>query len=239
MGLLGVLFIIGAINIYNSFKVIEPDDMSQRLTDAITTNNAAALQEFAEEHDSVRAYMPYALLCYNNGDYEIAEKFANDSLKVIIRHKKDSVESLVEQNVQEHKNDSLFNEAKIRYKNGKLEEARIILENVGSGYLSKQEVKSLLSKIDSTLEVRQKEMLKKQKEQQDHMQKKELERLKREQEQAYADGIRLYNEWSKHRNLGDESDGKIEERRVAAIKRLKEADPSKVQSLLNNLNKNK
>ena len=153
--------------------------------------------------------------------------------------KKDSIEKVTQLNVEELYFDSLFHLAYLRYVNGSLEEARNILDKIDKTYSSTREVETLKNKIDSTVRVRQEETLQKQKAEQEQMRKKEIERLKKKQEQAYQDGIRLYNAWSKHRNLADESEEKIEIRRVAAINRLKEADPSKVQNMLKNLNSNK
>ena len=70
VGIGSVLLCVGAISLYNSIKV-KQFEMSRKLTEAVATNNAEVLQEFAVKYDSTRAYLPYALICFHNGDLVI------------------------------------------------------------------------------------------------------------------------------------------------------------------------
>lgn len=96
-----LLLIYTGISIYNSIKEANikereqmslrlTEQMSLRLTNAIATNNADSLRVFAE-NDSVRAYLPYAQICFENGNYETAKLYAEkakaDSLVTILKQK--------------------------------------------------------------------------------------------------------------------------------------------------------
>lgn len=141
LGLCGTLLVIGTINIYDVIQD-EKWEMSQRLTNAIITNNADSLRVFAEDYDSTRAYLPYALICFHNGDLETAERFANDSLKSIIEQTK------VQSNAQEQYFDSLFNAAESQYKNSQYDAAKETIFQMEGEYRFRQEVQQLLSRVE-------------------------------------------------------------------------------------------
>jgi len=150
LGLCGTLLVIGTINIYDGIQN-EKWEMSQRLTNAIITNNADSLRVFAEDYDSARAYLPYALICYSNGDFDIAERFANDSLRAIIKQKRDSIAQVVLSKAQEQHFDSLLNTADKHYKNGQYYAAKKTIAQMDGEYLSRLDVQLLLSKIETAI----------------------------------------------------------------------------------------
>lgn len=140
-----ILLVYGAISIYDNIKESkqkEAQQQSLRLTEAIDSNDAAVLQEFAEEYDSTRAYLPYALICLENGDFETAERFANDSLKRVIKQKKDSIEQRF---------DSLFYAAKSQYDAKQYLLAQETLNKIDNEFISRQKVKDLVANIEQQL----------------------------------------------------------------------------------------
>ena len=154
VGIGSVLIAVVTISIYNSIKeasIKERLEISQKLTDAIVTNNAEVLQEFAEKYDSARAYLPYALICFNNDDFDTAGRFANDSLKSIIAQKKDSIAQVVLSKAQEQHSDSLLNTAYKHYKNGQYYAAKKTIAQMDGEYRSRQDVQQLLSKIETAI----------------------------------------------------------------------------------------
>ena len=242
LGLCGTLLVIGTINIYDVIQD-EKWEMSQRLTNAIITNNADSLRVFAEDYDSARAYLPYALICYSNGDFDIAERFANDSLRAIIKQKRDSIAQVAqlnaqEQNIDEHSVNEEDNTRHARYQELLSTARQNLNKNLSVAEQAIQDVISLNKSYADSAEVRklQNQIAAIKREQE---RKKELAKLKERQERAYIEGVSLYNAWSRHKRLGDESEEMIEKRRQAALNRLNEADMSKVQKMLDNLKNNK
>ena len=150
VGIAGALLIIGAINLYKT-DTEGNDEMSQRLTEAIATNNAAVLQEFAVEHDSTRAYVPYAKLCLENNDFDTAEKYANDSLMPILQQKKDSLALVTQRIANEQIFDSLYNAAKSQFDSTQYRAAQLTLAKMDSEYLSRQKVKDLSLAIEKAI----------------------------------------------------------------------------------------
>ena len=241
-----ILFVYGAINIYDKFedtRTKERLEMSKRLSDAIALNDANVLKEFAEIHDSTRAYLPYALICYNNGDLDAAERFANNSLRAIIKQKRDSIAHAAqlnaqEQNIDEHSVNEEDNTRHARYQELLSTARQNLNKNLSVAELAIQNIISLNKSYADSAEVRklQNQIAAIKREQE---RKKELAKLKERQEQAYIEGVSLYNAWSRHKRLGDESEEMIEKRRQAALKRLNDAEMSKVQKMLDNLKSNK
>lgn len=149
-GISSLLLIWGAIGFvqgFNAAKERERQEMSQRLTEAIVSNDEDILREFAVEHDSIRAYLPYAKLCLDHNDFDSAEKYANDSLMPIIQQKKDSLAFATHGATDEQIFDSLFNAAKLQFDNKQFTSADNIISNMGREYRSRQQVKDLLGKI--------------------------------------------------------------------------------------------
>ena len=241
-----VLLVFGCISIYNSIKKpgdIKRFEMSQRLTEAIKTNDIAVLREFAEKYDSTRACLPYALICYNNGDLDAAERFANDSLRAIIKQKRDSIAQTAqlnaqEQNIDGHSVNEEDNTRHARYQELLSTARQNLNKNLGVAERAIQNIISLNKSYADSAEVRKlQDQIAAIKREQER--KKELAKLKERQEQAYIEGVSLYNAWSRHKRLGDESEEMIEKRRQAALKRLNDAEMSKVQKMLDNLKSNK
>ena len=168
LGLCGTLFVIGTINIYNGIQK-EKWEMSQRLTTAIITNNADSLRIFAED-DSVRAYLPYAKICFDNGDYTTAKIFAakakeaspQDSVAILCLyadiHEKESL--LLQQGEMKRKEqafDSLYNLAKGQYDAKQFLLAKETLNKLDSDFLSRQQVINLLNDINTFINSDEKE----------------------------------------------------------------------------------
>lgn len=73
-GIGSLLLVWGIVSIVqgiNAAKEGERQEMSRRLTEAIASNDRDVLRWFAE-HDSTRAYFPYADICLSDGDFETA-----------------------------------------------------------------------------------------------------------------------------------------------------------------------
>ena len=140
-------------------KTIDSREMSQRLTEAIASNDAKTLREFAIIHDSVRAYMPYAQICLSQEEFDsadtIAERIAvlfnDNSLKSIIQHKRDSVAQVTILIVEKRLSDSLFKAADSLYINRKYDDARECIIKMDGKYRSRQDVQRLLSKIETAI----------------------------------------------------------------------------------------
>lgn len=168
LGLCGAMLVIGTINIYNGIQK-EKWEMSQRLTNAIITNNADSLRIFAED-DSVRAYLPYAKICFDNGDYTTAKIFAakakeaspQDSVAILSLyadiHEKESL--LLQQGEMKRKEqafDSLYNLAKGQYDAKQFLLAKETLNKLDSDFLSRQQVIDLLNYINTFINSDEKE----------------------------------------------------------------------------------
>lgn len=223
VGIGGTFLVVGVISIYNSIKeasIKERLEMSQRLTEAIATNNFAILQEFVVEHDSTRAYVPYAKLCLENSDFDTAEKYANDSLINIIRQKKDSL-AMVTQNVADEQIfdiDSLYNVVKTQFNQSKYEESEKNANELLKKYPQNKKVIALLGDIRNAKHKKKEEL--------EIKKKKELEQ---KQKEAYRKGKELYNTFLLDGNTNT---------REQAINYLKSADPNnaEVQRMLKFLN---
>lgn len=165
---IGIAFlVVGAISIYNSIKeasIKERLEMSQRLTHAIINNRADSLRIFAEDFDSVRAYLPYAKICFDNKDIETAKKFVEkaekasheDSMAILILnadiHDKNIL--VLQQNKMAKKEqafNSLYNVAKKQYDDKQYILARETLNKIDSEFLSRKEVIELLKNIEKYL----------------------------------------------------------------------------------------
>ena len=235
LGLCGTLLVIGTINIYDGIQN-EKWEMSQRLTNSIITNNADSLRVFAEDYDSTRAYLPYALICYSNGDFDIAERFANDSLRAIIKQKRDSIAQVAqlnaqEQNIDEHSVNEEDNTRHPRYHellstarqnlNKNLSVAEQAINDIlalDNSYKDSAEVRKLQNQI-ATIKREQKR-------------EKELEELKEQQDLAYNKGFACYKTWSASQRK-DTLSGKD------ALYWLKQAnqEDTRVQNMKNHLEK--
>lgn len=170
LGLFGALLVIGTINIYNAIQK-EKWEMSQRLTNAITTNNADSLRVFAED-DSVRAYLPYAKICFDNGDYTTAKIFAakakeaspQDSVAILslyadIHEKESLLLQKDEMEKEEQVFDSLYNLAKGQYDAKQYLLAKETLNKIESDFLSRQQVIDLLNDINTFINSDEKEVI--------------------------------------------------------------------------------
>lgn len=152
-----VLLICGAVSTCDRFEELRTKkrkEMSRRLTEAIVSNDYAALREFAVEHDSTRAYLPYAILCLENNDFDLAKKYANDSLMPIIQQKKDSLALVTQRVADEQIFDSLYKAAKLEFYNKQYSSAENIISNMGSEYRSRQQVKDLQGKIRAAIDLK-------------------------------------------------------------------------------------
>lgn len=169
IGMGGILLVIGGIYFYNGIKK-EKWEMSQRLTNAIITSNAESLRVFAEEYDSSRAYLPYAKICFGNGDYTTAKIFAakakeaspQDSVAILSLyadiHEKESL--LLQQGEMKRKElafDSLYNLAKGQYDAKQFLLAKETLNKLDSDFLSRQQVIDLLNDINTFINSDEKE----------------------------------------------------------------------------------
>lgn len=163
VGIGSVFFVVGAINVYNSIKD-ESREMSQRLTNAITSNIPDSLRIFAEDYDSVRAYLPYAKICLDNGEIEKAKIYANkadksspkDSMAILslyldIKGKESLLLQQKEMTRKEQAFDSLYNVAKKQYDNKQYILAKETLNKIGNDFLSRQEVMELVKNIEKHL----------------------------------------------------------------------------------------
>lgn len=165
LGLCGALLVIGTISIYNGIQK-EKWEMSQRLTNAIITNNADSLRIFAEEYDSIRAYIPYALICLDNGDTKTARIYIDkaekespkDSLDIInlnvrIYEKEDSILRQQELARKEYIFDSLYNVAKVQYADKQYALAKETINKIDDEFLSDKKVIELLKNIEGHLAI--------------------------------------------------------------------------------------
>ena len=171
LGLCGALLVIGTISIYNGIQK-EKWEMSQRLTNAIITNNADSIRIFAEEYDSARAYLPYAMICYENGDVKTAKIFVEKAEKASLRDSTairslyaDILEKeilLLQQNEKERKEhvfDSLYNVAKDQYDAKRYLLAKETLNKIDIEFLSRQQVIDLSNDINTFINLDDKEEL--------------------------------------------------------------------------------
>lgn len=172
-GIGSVLLVVGAINIYNSIKeasIKKGFEMSQRLTHAIINNSADSLRIFAEDYDSVRAYLPYAKICLDNGDVETAKIFVEKaekyspqdsmaflSLYVAIHEKESLILQQNEMATKEHIFDSLYNVAKKQYDAKQFLLAKETINKMDSDFLSRQQVIDLLKSINTFINSDEKE----------------------------------------------------------------------------------
>lgn len=162
-----LLIVYGAVGLYKYYES-KRHEMSQQLTEAIATNNANVLKEFAEEHDSTRAYLPYAQLCFANGDYTTTKIFAakakeaspQDSVAILSLyadiHEKESL--LLQQGEMKRKEqafDSLYNLAKGQYDAKQFLLAKETIEKMDREHRSRREVTVLLNKIESGLKTQE------------------------------------------------------------------------------------
>lgn len=127
-------------------------EMSQRLTEAIASNDARALREFAITHDSTRAYMPYVQICLDQENFDTADSLAvkldDNALKSIIQQKRDSFAQVTQQIAREHVFDSLFNVSDLQYRNSQYDAAKGTIAQMDDECRSRQEVQLLLSRIE-------------------------------------------------------------------------------------------
>ena len=167
VGIGSAFLVVGAISIYNSIKeasIKERLEMSQRLTHAIINNRVDSLRIFAEDLDSVRAYIPYAKICLDNEDIETAKRFVEkagkaspeDSMAILILsvdiHERERL--ILQQNETAKKEqtfDSLYNVAKKQYNDKQYILAKETLNKIDSEFLSRQEVIELLKNIEKYL----------------------------------------------------------------------------------------
>lgn len=165
LGLCGALLVIGTINIYNGIQK-EKWEMSQRLTNAIITNNVDSLRIFAEEYDSIRAYIPYAQICIDNGDTKTARIYIDkaekespkDSMDIItlnvrIYEKEDSILRQQEIARKEYIFDSLYNVAKVQYADKQYALAKETINKIDGEFLSSKKVIELLKNIEDHLPI--------------------------------------------------------------------------------------
>lgn len=165
IGMGSVLLALGIINIYNGIQK-EKWEMSQKLTNAIITNNADSLRIFAEEYDSIRAYIPYAQICLDNGDTKTARIYIDkaeketpkDSLDIItlnvrIFEKEDSILRQQEIAMKEYIFDSLYNVAKVQYADKQYALAKETINKIDGEFLSSKKVIELLENIEDHLAI--------------------------------------------------------------------------------------
>ena len=182
IGIGSLLLVWGVVSIIqgiNAAKERDRQEMSRRLTEAIASYDQAVIRDFAVEHDSTRAYLPYAMICMEAGDIETAKVFVVkkatsdslinaplDPLLAVLSHKIDSVVNVNQPNEDEEtnkieavigkeqakdKNDSLYNAAVSLFSIGKAFEAKATIDKMDAGHSSRQDVKELLNKIDTEL----------------------------------------------------------------------------------------
>lgn len=233
-GIGSLLLVWGAVSIIqriDAAKEIERQEMSRQLTEAITSNDWADLRWFAE-HDSTRAYLPYAKLCLDNGDFATAKTFAelsnSDSLLTILTQREDSIRQVA---IREQIFDSLLNVARQQYNANHFTAAKTTIEKMDSEYLSKVEVLILKNNINAAVGRADNERIVEQQRQEQEKKRIEQEKKKQEQSFAFQKGRDYYNAWSSSQHTDNEA-------LRSAKYWLKKADQNdkRVQNMLNRLN---
>ena len=153
--------VVSIVRLMGEAKERERLDMSQRLTHGIETSNADSLRIFAVDYDSTRAYLPYAQVSLENGDFETAKAFAEkahadsllkaqaDSLLKVIAAKSDSIEIAAITAHKEQVYDSLLNVAQQHYSASDYETAKATINEMDSEFRPRPQVQKLIDDIET------------------------------------------------------------------------------------------
>lgn len=227
--------------------------LSQSLTRAIEQNNPDSLRYFAVEKDSARAYAPYAAICLEKGDTATAKMFAekagsnaiaarilaeiNENGTKLASQEEPKTPQTKDENTppKEDAQEAIYQkyllQAQQAYRNGNNQASQnylnIIRTTLGNSFYNKNEVQTLLSKIEARIK----------KEEQEKTQKEEQDKVNRQCLDLYNKANTAYASYQRYGgNYLDQADNYIKE---IEKKSSSYAQRSEVRLLKENIRKSK